>query len=352
MCPGDTPAVAAGRPATPTVDPVVEVFLRLARRATGDFRIEEILRDLCTAGAELLDVTGAGVAYPDHGRMRFVHATSEPVISAELVQDATATGPCHEAQATGDVVVEADLAARPDRWPRFVPHVLSLGLRSVASVPLTARGQVWGALVVYRSEPGPFSPRQLEIARSLADVAVAYVVMAHDRDAAREAHERVAHSATHDTLTGLPNRVLLYDRLGHALAARERDHRAVAVLFVDLDDFKAVNDTHGHLVGDEVLAEVARRLTRVLRVGDTVSRFAGDEFVVVCEDATPGGGADTVETVAARIHAALREPAVVAGRTVPLGASIGIATAGDDRVTPDALLGAADRAMYRSKTRR
>lgn len=117
----------------------------------------------------------------------------------------------------------------------------------------------------------------------LADVACGYVVMAHDRQQAQDAQEQAAHAATHDVLTGLPNRALLYDRLNHAVAATARNGQGVAVVFLDLDGFKAVNDTHGHHAGDELLRQVATRLAGAVRKGDTLARWGGDEFVVVCE---------------------------------------------------------------------
>jgi diguanylate cyclase (GGDEF)-like protein len=151
------------------------------------------------------------------------------------------------------------------------------------------------------------------------------------------------HQAIHDSLTDLPNRELLVDRLEHALARGERTGFETAILFIDLDGFKNVNDSLGHASGDELLVAVADRLRDCIRTADTAARLGGDEFAVLVEDVVERGGA---ARLAERIMAALREPFPIAGRDVFIGASIGIATAarpGED------LLRNADLAMYRAK---
>jgi diguanylate cyclase (GGDEF)-like protein/PAS domain S-box-containing protein len=152
--------------------------------------------------------------------------------------------------------------------------------------------------------------------------------------------------ALHDPLTGLPNRTLLHDRLEHALARLDRRDATVAVLFCDLDRFKEINDQHGHAMGDDVIITFASRLADVIRPGDTVARFGGDEFVVLCEDVE---GADDALAVAARIEAAVAEPFVVGESSFTLSTSIGVAVARGATDSPGALLLAADAAMYRAK---
>jgi diguanylate cyclase (GGDEF)-like protein/PAS domain S-box-containing protein len=154
--------------------------------------------------------------------------------------------------------------------------------------------------------------------------------------------ERVRWDAVHDPLTGLANRTLLRDRLEHALARSEREGSATGVLFIDLDNFKEVNDAHGHAAGDAVLVELGGRLPAAVRPADTVARLGGDEFVVVCEQAD----ADSTLTLASRLLAAIALPIDVGAREVCLSASIGIALG---RTSPDALLADADAAAYRAK---
>jgi diguanylate cyclase (GGDEF)-like protein len=157
--------------------------------------------------------------------------------------------------------------------------------------------------------------------------------------------EDLVFQATHDALTGLPNRAQVLDRIRQAVARARRSRTSVAVIFIDLDNFKGVNDSFGHGVGDDVLRAMARRLERILREGDTLGRLGGDEFVIVVEGAP---GSDGPEVVASRALATLREPFAVDGAPpITVTASVGIAT-GDARSGEDLLRGA-DLAMYQAK---
>jgi diguanylate cyclase (GGDEF)-like protein len=157
---------------------------------------------------------------------------------------------------------------------------------------------------------------------------------------------RLAHQALHDDLTALPNRALFLDRLGQALSRLGRLTTTVAVLFLDLDKFKAVNDALGHAAGDELLRAVADRLASVLRAGDTAARLSGDEFAVLCEDVA---GERHAIGVAERVAEALRAPFTLAGDEVFMRASVGIALATEGTEDPEGLLRDADAAMYRAK---
>jgi diguanylate cyclase (GGDEF)-like protein/PAS domain S-box-containing protein len=154
--------------------------------------------------------------------------------------------------------------------------------------------------------------------------------------------ERMRHDALHDPLTGLANRTLLRDRLEHALARSARDDLPTGVLFIDLDNFKAVNDRFGHAAGDAVLAELAERLRAAVRPADTVARLGGDEFIVVCEDVD----CEAATALGRRMEEAIRRPLLVGGVAHRLSASIGIALGHQD---PEALLAEADAAVYRAK---
>jgi diguanylate cyclase (GGDEF)-like protein/PAS domain S-box-containing protein len=162
----------------------------------------------------------------------------------------------------------------------------------------------------------------------------------------RRAEEQRLHEALHDPLTGLPNRVLFFDRLDHALRRQQREHVPLAVLFLDFDGFKAVNDEHGHAVGDEVLRCAAGAVASTLRAEDTVARFGGDELVVLSEHIADREGAGRI---AQRILDRLREPIELEGHSIALSASIGICVAPLEGRTRDELLGVADDAMYEAK---
>ncbi len=162
----------------------------------------------------------------------------------------------------------------------------------------------------------------------------------------KHAEVALAHQAMHDTLTDLPNRALFLDRLSQALAGSRRRASTLAVLFVDIDRFKVVNDSLGHVEGDRALVTLSERIARVLRPGDTVGRFGGDEFTVLCCELE-----DPSESIviAQRLLDVIRNPIDLDGAQVVLTASIGIALSDDPKAVPETLIRNADAAMYRAK---
>ncbi len=162
----------------------------------------------------------------------------------------------------------------------------------------------------------------------------------------RQAESRAQHLADHDPLTGLPNRRLLEDRLTQALAASQRNRKQTAVMFVDLDRFKNINDTLGHAAGDLVLREVAERLVKQLRVVDTICRIGGDEFVVVLPEIRRAADASNV---AAKILETVAQPFLVEGRELHITPSVGISVFPDDGRDAESLIRNADAAMYHAK---
>ncbi len=167
-----------------------------------------------------------------------------------------------------------------------------------------------------------------------------------DEVATRKSLEvELRYQALHDTLTGLGNRVLFYDRLEHALDALGRTDETVALCFCDLDRFKTVNDGFGHMVGDQVLVATGKRLEAAVRPGDTVARFGGDEFAVLLEGV---GTHDSAAAVAERMVSSLRQPLTIDGHHVALSVSVGVAVAHPGSTT-EVLLGQADSAMYEAK---
>jgi diguanylate cyclase (GGDEF)-like protein/PAS domain S-box-containing protein len=171
-------------------------------------------------------------------------------------------------------------------------------------------------------------------------------IVLRDISAIREMAIRMSHIASHDALTELPNRLLLDDRLGRAIVSAKRHNQRLAVLFVDIDYFKAVNDSLGHLVGDELLRSIARALSASVRSSDTVSRYGGDEFVVVLSEL---GDVNDAATGAATIIAAVSRPHRVSGHELHVTTSIGISVFPDDGENPETLLTRADTAMYQAK---
>jgi len=196
-----------------------------------------------------------------------------------------------------------------------------------------------GMLTVMVAEdrsPTPDEVSVLDQARDLASIAV-------ER---RRFEARLEHQAAHDVLTGLPNRTLIMDRVDRALRTASRTGEDVAVLFVDLDNFKVINDSLGHSVGDQLLEQVAKRFRRVVPDGAMVGRFGGDEFVVVHQGVDGREGAVRLADELARV---LAEPVVVGGSEIHVSASIGVAMATEGDLEPQSLIRDADVAMYRAK---
>jgi diguanylate cyclase (GGDEF)-like protein/PAS domain S-box-containing protein len=182
------------------------------------------------------------------------------------------------------------------------------------------------------------SDEEISLAHAVANTLAAGLSRLRDE-------ERMRHDAVHDPLTGLANRILLRDRLEHALARSEREGGATGVLFVDLDNFKQINDVYGHAAGDAVLVELGGRLQTAIRPADTVARVGGDEFVAVCEEVDE----DSALALGRRLQEAIGLPVTVGGVVHGLSASIGIALGSGDA---EALLSNADAAVYRAKAER
>nr|MDQ3757682.1 EAL domain-containing protein [Actinomycetota bacterium] len=222
------------------------------------------------------------------------------------------------------------------------------GVEAAMAAPVHRNGTVVGSLVVATHEPGRrYTDTEQEVLLAFAEHASLALNDASAIEAMRRAFGEAVHQATHDALTGLPNRTLVIDRLTHALARARRTPRGLAVLFVDLDRFKVVNDSLGHSVGDEVLVQIADRLQSAVRPGDTVSRLAGDEFVVICEDFNDESD---LTSLGERMAQAIARPLHLYGRDTVITASIGIAVASPEATAED-LLRDADVAMYRAKER-
>ena len=218
---------------------------------------------------------------------------------------------------------------------------IDAGLHAGFAFPLLRGNQVLGVMEFFHRDAGEPSPVLVNIAESIGSEVGQYLVRTQAEDA-------VKFMAMHDALTRLPNRAMFSERLGGAIANAERHTRSLAVLFIDLDRFKLINDTLGHEAGDYVLSEAARRLTDSLRAGDTVARLGGDEFVVLLEEVDDPV---YVGSVSQKLIDALAAPFIIGGREYRITASIGVAAYPQDGGDPETLLKHADIAMYRAKER-
>ncbi len=301
-----------------------EVLLRIA---TGE-PLEDCLRAVGDLVREQLPDAVVQVAVAAHGT-----ADVQVVVVVGDVGSKLAAAQC------AHVVAEA-VRARSAARVTF-PDEDGSRHRASTAVPLLTRteGDLLGVLTVCVPDAGllPLLGQDvLDVAQSLAQIALD-----------RQGHlDRLLEMALHDELTGLPNRALFFDRLRQCLQAERRNGRLTAVLFCDLDNFKLVNDTLGHSVGDQLLRDVGTRIQHLLRPGDTVARFGGDEFVVLATDLH---SEEEVIFVAERLVRAVREPMVVGGADRVVTVSVGAAVASPLDDDPETVLSHADTALYRAK---
>ena len=322
------------------------VLSEFARTLATDFPIQGILDHLVRRIVDILPITAAGVTLISEGMApRYIAASDESAMLFERLQTEIGEGPCLAAYESGEAVTVADLVV-DRRFPRFSPAALDAGLAAIFTFPLRHGNGRLGALDLYRSTPGKLNSHDINAAQTLADVATAYLLNAEARQEAQATSESFRHGALHDPLTGLPNRLLLQQRLEHAALRAQRSHTNAAILFADLDRFKLVNDTHGHQVGDELLLAVAHRLSSLVRPGDTLARFSGDEFVFLCEDLH---SAADVEILAKRVDDAFVDSFVLGDTELALTASVGVAFAGPGEDISSRLVVNADIAMYQAK---
>ncbi|WP_295392802.1 sensor domain-containing diguanylate cyclase [uncultured Thiodictyon sp.] len=272
---------------------------------------------------------------------RIVEHLADPVMVTDLRAHIRAVNPAFS-RITG-----YDPAEVLGRTPKLLasghhPPPFYADLRQRLATDGRWQGNLWN-----RRKNGEVYVQRLSISslRDSADEGL-YIAVYNDIGAEIRALEQAQFQAEHDALTGLPNRVLLFDRLSEALRDAQRRDTLVGVLFIDLDRFKPINDTHGHATGDTVLQTVARRLKRSVRDTDSVARLGGDEFVVVLRDVRSAGQA---EQVAHKVLAGLDRPLWLNGLSLSVGASIGIAIGPVAGETAEDLLHRADLAMYAVK---
>ncbi len=238
-----------------------------------------------------------------------------------------------------------------DREPLLIQGTVSeqgrLESDSAVCVPLINRDDVLGVLILKGAPDHVYSEHDLRAVSLFAEHAAIAVANARLYEAERALSVQLSHQVVHDPLTGAANRVLVSDRMTQALARVQRAECSMGVLFIDVDDFKLVNDELGHGVGDQVLTAIAQRLSACIRPTDTVGRFGGDEFVIVCEDLADEVGA---MDIAERVLRALEDPFPTPAGERSLSASIGVATCSVHHLMEvDDLIRTADRAMYRAK---
>ena len=308
-----------------------------AANASGDLpalfqRIHEVVDDLLLATnfiVALYDADNDEISFPYHAHPYSEASAPQTLKSHTLTAEVIRTGQplLLTPETAASVLSSLDAVVNPDalNW---------LG------VPLESASGIVGALVVLSSAD---AVRFSEKDRELLQFVAVQVVAALER---KRMHSRLEHMAQHDQLTDLPNRTLFLDRLQTSLTKAHREQTRLAVLFLDLDKFKQVNDIHGHTVGDHLLQDVARRLTRCVRESDTVGRIGGDEFIILLESIKQP---EDAAILTGKILATLSEPYKLAKVTLQIIPSIGVAVYPENGEEGNELIRYADNAMYQIK---
>jgi diguanylate cyclase (GGDEF)-like protein len=320
---------------------------RLLEMVAAGASLEEVLNNLILLIESQSQGMIGSILLLDGDGQRVWHAAA-PHLSSDYIQAINGSnigphaGSCGTSLFFRKPVVVSDILQDP-LWQDYRDLARQAGLRACWSTPIfSSQGNILGSFAMYYREvrrPLPEELRHAELASHIAGIAIEH----------KQAEERISHMAHFDALTGLPNRILLQDRIKLAIANAHRHHTQVAVLFVDLDNFKHINDSLGHHVGDGLLQLTAGRLLRCLREGDSVARLGGDEFVLILP--LERSGANHAVLVAQKVLNVLDQAFVIDGNELHVSCSIGISLYPDNGTDVDTLMRTADTAMYHAKGR-
>ncbi|MBZ0156399.1 MAG: EAL domain-containing protein [Alphaproteobacteria bacterium] len=306
--------------------------------------VNAIMQRVVTGAAKAVGVDGASIGLFEDDSFIIRYAYNLPQELVNQVLPSSEVKGIHYMASVRDVIVVEDAFTDERLNVRFWGI---FNIRSLIAAPLLVREKVIGALSVYCIESKEIcTDDYVDFTRKLASSLSLALENAHLYDERKGIEEAMRHMAHHDTLTGLPNRRLFMDIVTIELAQAHRSHRKLAVLFLDLDRFKEVNDTLGHEAGDELLQEVARRLRANIRESDTVARIGGDEFNITLTDIAH---AEDIAVIAQKIMHSFQSPFLIAGHSLHITASIGISVYPDDSEEIDTLFRFADIAMYYAK---
>jgi len=319
------------------------VVVRLSAAALAGEQLSDLVRRAAAEVAATLGADHAGVLeyVPDADRFAAIAGTEYEPADSLSTSIASAASPLGLAVTSGRPVIVRDWATEL----RFSEAPLLKGGQTASSiaVPVPGDGGVFGVVFAQSSHANGFNYNDGVFLQAIANILAAAI-------ARFDGEERIRHQALHDAVTGLPNRALFEDRLTRALAAATRHSRRLAVLFLDLDHFKRINDSLGHAIGDVVLSGVAARIQGCLREEDTLARLGGDEFAILLPEIDED---EDVVQVVERISESLRVPLTAKDRDIVITASVGIAVggAGAHDENAEALVRNADLAMYAAKRR-
>ncbi len=320
---------------------------RIQRKISARAPLQDVIDAVTQGAAELLRDEVVGLRLLDEDDPMVMVMVSSVGVTSEMAE-ALRRLPV-TAGVGGRALTENALCIQESyaEWDGGIGAFASDGLRAAMGAPVHLEGKPIGSLVVASNRPDRrYSPAEQGALRAFAEHVSLALNDARTVHTMHQALDRAVHQAMHDELTGLPNRACFYDRTDQALRSARRTGAATAVLLLDLDRFKEINDTLGHRYGDRVLQAIGSRLAPLLRTADTLARLGGDEFCVLLPDV---GNADAALEVAGRITAALEAPFTIDGMDLVVAASVGVTLAPEHGDTADLLLQRSDVAMYMAK---
>lgn len=314
---------------------------------------QDLLAKICRLAVDTGGYLMAWVGFVEHDAAKTVNPVAQSGFEQGYLDNVNITwadtergrGPTGSAIRTGETVINQDCLSNPKMAP-WREAAIKRGYQSSIALPLVINKRVLGALTIYSSEPYAFNEEEATLLKELAtDLAYGIDTLRTriEHDATQARLEFLAH---HDPLTGLPNRLLLRDHFEQAATTARRKNSGVAVLQLDLDNFKQVNDSLGHDYGDRLLVQAVARLQGCMRETDTISRQGGDEFVILLVDVRDPG---IIETISQNIIDAFADPFEIDDNMLNTSFSIGISLFPTDGTTFDSLLKQADTALYQAK---
>ncbi len=313
----------------------------------------KLMVEICRLIVERGGYVMAWVGYAEHDEAKTVRPIAQSgyetgyldQINVSWADNDHGQGPTGTAIRTGTTCINQNVLTNPKMAP-WREAALKHGYRSSIALPLIGDLKVLGALNIYAREEDAFTPEEVHLLEELANDLAYGIVTLRTRAEHEAAKEKVAFLAYYDSLTHLPNRVLLRDRFQHAMQIAENEGTQLAMLYLDLDNFKQINDSLGHEMGDKVLIKTVERLRHCLPATDTISRLSGDEFLILVSGSRDS---DAVAHVANSILAAFSEPMSIDGHLLNASFSIGISLFPDDGTDFDTLLQRADTAVGNAK---
>ncbi len=324
------------------IEKLLKIIDTQAVLGSAEFDLDQFMQIVVSNMQELTRASGAIIELIEGDSLVYKAAcgTAAPFVNLRVLRSQSLSGQC----ARDREIKICDDTSTDNRVDKNACQ--KVGAASMICVPLARGTEVVGVLKVVSDQKHQFNQTDVQTLRLMAGLLGGTLGQQIEISKRLELEHSLRYQSHHDGLTGLPNRTLFYDRLGHAIRRSVRNKCALALLYMDIDHFKSVNDTHGHLVGDLLLKQFSERIQNVLRASDTFSRLGGDEFTVILEDINDS---KQVDTVAEKIVKAAKEEFDLGDRKLLVSSSVGVALSENACVDPDYLIKLADSALYAAK---